>query len=202
MDNIRQQQINKWLERPLSWSSISSFLYSPEQWYIKYILGIEEPPSKEMLFGKVIGHRLETEPDFLPIITRYSKMEHPFKCNFGKIPLIGFADTFCDITFKKLSEFKTGKKKWDQKRVDSHGQLDMYLLMNWIMNKIRPEDVYISLVWMPTQDNGDFTISFVEPIEDNIKTFQTKRTMKDILNFGLKINSVYKQMQDYALAHK
>lgn len=195
--DIKTEEKYDWKKRPLSWSAISSFEYDPEQWYKKYYLNIEQATSKEMEFGKKIGKMLETDPTFLPMIKRHSKMEHPFKCMFGKIELVGFADTFCDLTFKKLDEFKTGKKAWDQKRADTHGQLDMYLLMNFIINKIKPEDVELVLVWMPTQDNADFSISFVEPIEKNIRMFKTKRTMMHILKFGERINSVRKQMENY-----
>lgn len=187
-----------WKKRAVSWSFISSFEYSPEQWYDRYVLCLPTQQTNEMLFGSTIGKKLETDPTFLPQIQRHSKMEHPFEnIKFGNLVLVGYADTFCDITFKKLDEFKTGKKAWDQKRVDNHGQIDMYLLMNWIKNKIKPEEVAVRLWWMPTQDNGDFSISFVEPIEKNIKVFTTKRTMRDIMNFGLRIRKVYAEMEKY-----
>lgn len=181
--------------RPLSWSAISSFEYDKEQWYKRYILNEKQAPSREMEFGKMIGKKLETDPTFLTMIPRYSKMEHPFNVVFNGIPLIGYADTFCDITNKKLGEFKTGKKSWEKKRVDGHGQLDMYLLMNFVTHKIKPEDMEIFLAWMPTQENEDFSISFVEPIEQNIKIFQTKRTMQDILLFGKRIKDTVEAMQ-------
>ena len=192
-----------WKKRDVSWSFISSFEYSPEQWYDRYVLCLPTQQSNEMLFGSTIGKKLETDPNFLPQIERHSKMEHPFQgVKFGSLTLVGFADTFCDKSFKKLGEFKTGKKAWDQKRVDTHGQLDMYCLMNWIQNKIKPEEVDITLVWMPTQDNGDFSISFVEPIEKNIKVFKTKRTMMDVLRFGMRIKKIYKEMEAYVEARE
>lgn len=184
-------------KRPLSWSALSSFEYSPEQWYSRYILKEKQDESKEMMFGKSIGKLLETDPTFLPQIQRHSKMEHPFNVVFSGIKLVGYADSFCDKTFRKLSEYKTGKKKWDQKRVDTHGQIDMYLLMNYITNKIDPFEVEVTLVWMPTQETGDFSISFIEPIKENIKAFNTKRTMSDILHFGQFINDSVTEMQKY-----
>lgn len=197
----KKETKHSWKDKPLSWSAISSFMYDPEQWYKKYVLDQKQDQTVEMEFGKTIGKMLETDAKYLPQIPRHSKMEHQFKCKFGDIELVGYADTFCDKTFKKLSEFKTGKRAWDQKRVDTHGQIDMYLLMNWIMNKIKPEEVEISLVWMPTQDNGDFSISFVEPIEQNIKIFKTKRRMADVLRFGVMIKNIYKQMELYERRH-
>lgn len=185
--------------RPLSWSQLSCWEYSQDQWYKRYVLNEKQPESAEMLFGKEVGKKLETDPTFLPMIERHSKMEHPFRVKFlDDIYLIGYADTFCDKTFKKLSEFKTGKKEWNQERVDKHGQIDMYLLMNYLTTKTRPEDVEVMLVWMPTQEFGNFKISFVEPIEHNIQMFKTKRTMTDILKFGKRITDTVKAMESYA----
>lgn len=156
-----------------------------------------------MTFGSLVGKRLETDPKFLPMIPRHSTMEFPFTCKFGKVTagLVGYADTFCDKTFKKLGEYKTGKKEWTQKRVDEHLQIDMYLLMNFIMHKIKPEDVEITLVWMPTMERNDFSIFFVPDVEKKIKIFKTKRTMIDILRFGEMINNIYSAMEDYARNH-
>jgi len=187
--------------RPLSWSQISSFHYNPEQWFRRYILNEKDPETKELLFGKEIGKKLETDPTFLPMIPRHSKMEYPFSATVSGIKLIGYADTFCDITNKKLGEYKTGKKEWDQKRVDEHGQLTMYALMNYISNKVKPEDVEITLTWMPTIETRDFDIAFVKSIEKNIKTFTTKRTMQDIIKFGASIKETVEEMQKYVDKH-
>lgn len=206
MDNTREQQIKRWKERQYSWSQHSSFKYDPEQWYQKYILGIESPKTPELEFGSMVGKKLETDQTFLPQIKRNNVMEHEFRCMFNGIELVGYADSFCTITNKELQEYKTGVKPWDQKRVDEHGQITMYLLMHYLITKTRPEDLDITLWWMPTkrQENGDFTveISFIEPIEKNIKFFKTKRTMKDILSFGVEIKKTYKKMELYALSHK
>jgi len=184
-------------ERPLSWSAISSFEYNPEQWFRRYVLKEKQEESAEMKFGKEIGKKLETDPTFLPSIKRFSKMEHPFSATLDGIKMVGYADSFCDKTFKFLAEYKTGKREWTQERVDNHGQINMYLLMNWLINKIDPKDVETTLYWMPTQDFGNFDISFVKDIEKNIKSFITKRTMTDILKFSIRIQDTVKKMQEY-----
>lgn len=188
--------------RPLSWSAISSFEYNPEQWYKKYVLGERDEETKEMIFGKVLANKLECGTCDIPELVKKLpfKKEHPFKVMFSGIPLIGYADDFDDKTFKELNEVKTGKKPWDQKRVDEHGQLTMYCLMNYITNKIKPEDVVCRLHWLPTKENGDFSISFVEPIV--VHSFETKRTMLDIANFGIKIKRIVKEMEEYAEKHE
>lgn len=189
--------------RPLSWSAISSFEYDKEQWYKKYILKEQQEITAPLTFGKNIADKIEagTSEDEVPglLIKLQTKKEHPFKCFFNDIELVGYADAFDDVTFKILDEVKTGKKPWDKKRVDEHGQLTMYCLMNWIMNKVRPEDVKITLHWIPTQENADFTISPVLPVQ--IYSFSTKRTMNDILQFGMRIKKVRQEMELFCLTH-
>ncbi len=188
--------------RPLSWSAYSSFKFDKEQWYRKYVLGLKQEENKEMIFGKTLATALENGTcDISDLVKKLPfKKEHPFQVKFGKIPLIGFADDFDTSTFKVLNEVKTGRKEWTQKRADEHGQFDMYLLMNWISNKIKPEDVECALHWLPTVESDDFrTVSFVQPIQ--VHSFQTKRTMGQIINFGSDINRTYREMEEYCQFH-
>jgi hypothetical protein len=189
--------------RPLSWSAISSFEYDPEEWYQNYVVGKPRKSNPEMEFGKKVGELLAANGTYLPQVPRLGKYEHPFKVVYNKIPLIGFADTFCVLTHSKLKEFKTGVREWNQKRVDEHGQLTLYCLLNYISKKIKPEDMDIELVWLPTKriENGNFEvkIEFVEPIDKSMKIFKTKRTMADILQMGARINVAVREMQEYVV---
>ena len=184
-------------KKPLSWSAISSFKYDTEQWYQSYVLGIKGT-SKQMEFGKEAGSKLEKDPTFLPSIPRQSVMEYKFHVTFGDIELVGFADSFGECA---LREFKTGVSPWTQEKVDKHHQITMYLLMNYIQNKQLPEAVTCTLHWMPTEEKGDGTIGFKEPIEEKIQHFTTKRTTKDILEFAGSIPAIIKEMESYAQAH-
>lgn len=186
-------------DRPLSWSAISSFEWDKEEWYRKYVLGIKDPPNAEMIFGSRVGAKLASDPDFLPAVPRLSCYEFPFKCDYNGIPLIGYADSFDDLTCRALYEYKTGVKIWDQKRADSHGQIDMYLLQNYKMHGIRPEEVDAAIVWIPTKriEDGDFKIRIVFDDSKIITLFRTKRTMVDILRFGARINKTYGEMEEY-----
>ena len=180
--------------RPLSWSAISSFEYDKEQWYQNYIIGNKQPPSKEMLFGKTFADSCEKRKPLAPV-TLLSKMEHPFSVVFNKIPLIGYADTFCDKTNKKIGEYKTSKTMWTQKKVDGHGQITMYALMHYITTKTKPEEVEFFLESVLTEETGDFKVQLKEPIE--VFHFKTKRTMGDILSFGARINKTVQEMENY-----
>lgn len=216
--------------RPLSWSALSSFEWDAEQWYQKYVIhgkcmrgneaqgilpfctvsGLANDhtcpaieTSIEMTFGKLVGERLASDPTYLPHVPRLSTFEYKLECKFGKIPLVGFLDSYEPHT--ELLEFKTGKAVWTQARADGTdakkwGQLQMYLLMIFLIEKIRPEDIKCRVFWLPTEDRNDFSIGFVN--ENDAKVFETKRTMQDILEFGARINRTYKQMQEYCANHE
>lgn len=200
-NNSKYDIMNLLRKRPLSWSAISSFRFSPEQWYNRYFLNEKQDESPEMAFGKSVALSIEDGTCKVPglLAALQKKKEHGFKVVFNKIPLVGFADAFCDEKFRTLDEVKTGKKPWDQRRADDHEQLTMYALMNYITNKVRPEDVLFTLYWIPTEDRGDFTIGFVNPVR--FYAFPTKRTMKDIIRFGADIKSIVKEMEEYIRKH-
>lgn len=183
--------------RPLSWSAISQFEYNKEQWFDKYVLGKKLPSSPELEFGKVFADAIEAGKPLAPV-TLLSKVEQPFEVMFGDIPLIGYADTFDHVNKNCIGEFKTGKKTnpWTQNRVDDHGQITMYYLMNFITNKIPPKDMTSFLEWIPTRLNGDYTVTLIEPVV--VHHFDTKRSMIDLMKFMRRINDTVKEMESYA----
>lgn len=44
---------------PLSWSRISTFLRCPKKFYLKYVEGLEEPPTPEMELGSMVHEAIE-----------------------------------------------------------------------------------------------------------------------------------------------
>lgn len=194
--------IENFKTRPLSWSQISSFEWSKDEWYKRYVLGETMPETMEMKFGKVFAKSIEDGKPLAPVTIIHEtpimgkNVEHKFEVIFNKVPLIGFADTFCHKTFKRLGEYKTSKNIWTQQKVDQHGQITMYCLMNLITNKVRPEDMDIFLECIQTKEGGDFTIEFMKPLK--VHHFKTRRTMSDVLAFGTRINNIVKDMQSYA----
>lgn len=186
-------------KRPLSWSAISSFEYSPEQWYKKYVLGEEEAPSPQMQFGKEAGEQIAKNPKYIPYLRRGKRFEYEIKATFNKIPLIGFIDSYTPHT--DLEEYKTGERKWDQKRADQHGQIDMYLLLLYLKHKVHPSKVKCRIHWLATHEAGNFRVYYTNTYTPVITVFETKRTMKDLLKFGARINRTVKEMQAYAKNH-
>jgi hypothetical protein len=196
-------------DRPLSWSAISCWEWSHEDWFNRYVLGKQDPPTPELKFGKIFANSCEIRKPLAPV-TLLSKMEQEFRVMFSKQPLVGFADTFEEETKKETGEYKSGVSLWTQKKVDTHGQITMYALMNYITNKINPGDCKFWLEWIPTkkieQENGDFSgdnyrIEFASNPPEVIR-FNTRRSMADILKFGAEILKTVKEMKEYCKNHE
>jgi hypothetical protein len=182
-------------DRPLSWSAISSFSYSPEQWFNSYYLK-KKQSSPEMTFGSYVDKRFQTDAKFIPDVERFPRLQHGMKASLGLVPLIGYTDGYDFGDKKRIMDLKTGKRPWDQKRADETGQLTMYALLLFLTEGVNPEDVEFSIVWLPTSDQGNFSIGFrdnpVVPVR-----FVTKRTLVDILQFGRSLKKTMKEMEEY-----
>ena len=142
---LKKELIEKWKSRPYSWSQHSLFReYSKEGWYNKYILGIQPPENKRMIFGKLVGQRIETDPTYIPQLPR-GIMEYGIEVMMDDIALVGYMDA-CDPETKTINEYKTSSPTgWDQDKVDNHGQLTLYCLLLLLKENISPEDVTIRL---------------------------------------------------------
>lgn len=181
-------------QRPYSWSQHSSFAYSPKQWFLKYCMGEETPPSQEMLYGNVIGTRLASDPLFLPEVERASIFEQELRGKVGDIELLGYLDSFCPEK-KLLIEYKTSrnKKAWTHTTANKHGQINFYCYLIYHTYKIKPEDLTIKLIYIPTHiHKGSIAISG-EPVQ----TFAVKKTMADILSFANEIKTRRQEMIDF-----
>ena len=154
--------------------------------------------SKEMDYGKLIDKKIQDDPAFLPHLPRYEKMQYKMLMKMGEIELVGIPDGV-DFKNKKLADYKTGKKEWDIKRAKETGQLKFYLLLLYLVHKIKPEEFDCYIHWLPTKETGDFKIEMIE--ENNIKTFKVKHTMVDILNFASYIKQTHKEMSLFALEY-
>lgn len=208
-------------KRPVSWSFISSFEWSPEQWYQTYVLGIRQS-SRQMEFGSYVDKRLQDDPTFLPEVVRYQNLQHKMLAKLGKVPLIGLTDAYRPkiinsggVSFTKktatvipahilspaIRDYKTGVKAWTQARADETGQLTMYCLLLWLTEKVRPEDVELYIDWLPTKEMGDYTIGFRDRKPKPV-TFKTKRTMKQVLEFGERINRTLIAAEEYCKNHE
>lgn len=188
---------DRFKKRPLSHSQLGSWEWDKEQWYNNYILGIREPATPAMKFGNVVGDSIGTKKSLVPDLQPPGVKEYKLTGNLDDIYMIGFADHYCDKTLV-LHENKTSDnlKRWNQKKVDSHTQLDMYLLLLFLSERIKPEDVEVYLNFIPVERGGDMIYRVPEP--PVYHQFKTKRTSVDLLKYSQYIVDTVKEMEQYA----
>lgn len=186
-------------DRKLSYSQYSSFKYSPEKWYRSYVLGEYDEPSKELKFGSMVDKRLQTDVTYLPEVPRAEISQLELDDIYEGIPLIGYPDWVSIESVEKiLRDTKTGRNKWDKTRADQTEQLTMYLFLIWRKYGIKPEEFKCFIDWLPTKlVKGE--VCFVEPF--SVVSFETKRTMSDILVFVDNLLETRKKMVEYYNNH-
>lgn len=204
----------------VSWSSLSKFGYEGNmkyakrsEWYERYVLGKRQTdPSPFMIAGTVIGERLVADKKFLPEVPRFPVFEQELRGTIWNIELVGHLDGF-GLDQKLLGEYKTSSnpKTWTQETVDHHDQILFYCLLIWLNYKIRPEDLKITLTYIPcklvTKDGVKKTLITMNDKEvvltgEKAKTFRTKRTMRQVLEFQTKIKNAHAEMVKYIEARR
>lgn len=178
-------------DRLLSWSQLSAFKYSKWRWYNKYVLGEEEPPNPAMIAGKLIGERLAEDPTYLPLVERAEIFEQELKGTIENLKLIGFLDSF-SLENKTLLEYKTSKRKntWSPKKVQDHGQLDMYAYLIYQTYGIKPEDLTIKLIAITLDEDG-------QPLDQPPRVFEVEKTMEDIIIFANNVVDIRREMEEF-----
>lgn len=196
----KEKAIADWLSRPYSWSQHCAFTqYGKEGWYKKYIEGTPTPTNKYMMFGSMIGKKLETDPTFLPSVPRQSVMEYAVEGEYKGIKMVGYFDSFCpDVLI--IEEFKCSRKYgWSQGKVDKHNQLTFYVMLLGLKYKTKPKDISINLHHLETMLDENEEVILSDPF--TLKSYSTKRTNKQIQEFKKEIIQVRKEMLEYAIAH-
>lgn len=183
--------------RPLSPSALWLWEDSPEKWFNKYCLGLQEPPSKEMLFGKKVADSFQTDTPLVPFIL-YPVVEHKLEVNFGKQSLLGFIDTYDPISHN-FREFKTSKTLWSKSKAQNHKQLHFYAFCIYLIHKIPPEKYTIHLDCVQTKDIDDNTVRLIQPLKT--VTHEIKLKLVDLLKLGAYINKTVEEMKQYANSH-
>ena len=182
----------------LSWSSMSSFGYDPESWYEQYYKGIRQAPNAVMRGGIDVGERITQDETFLPELPRPEIYEQNFSAMFNGITLTGHLDGWSP-SVPGIDEYKTSSNpnRWTQKAVDEWGQISFYCFLVWLNLKIKPESLRLRLMSIPMVEDGNFNVQQKGPV----KIFHTKRTMADILKFGVLIKSTYAEMEKFIHNH-
>ena len=179
----------------LSWSQMNLFERSPEEYKRIYIYGEKGYKSDAIELGKEFAKRMEEQKDgeneeingiarFFP---KSPEREKEIRVDFEGIPLLGKLDGF---NKKKLiiREDKTGKK-WTQKQADKLGQITFYTILVKAKYGKMPKKIFLD--WAETKRRDDGKLEFT----GKIKTFETKRTMEDILIFYQRMKKDWEGIQ-------
>lgn len=187
---------DRFIKRPLSYSQLSCWEWSKEDWYQNYILNKPRGKSSAMEVGNIIGDSIGTPQSLVPELNPAGVKEYPLNAQLNDIYLVGYADHFCPDTLE-LNENKTAvnPKKWTQGTVNRHGQLTMYALCLFLKHDIKPEDLTIYLNYIRVIEGADMRYYLPKPAE--LKRFQTKRTGEDILAYSIYILQTVDNMQKY-----
>jgi len=187
----------RFLKRPLSHSQLASWEYSPEQWYERYILGKRFEGNPATRFGNTIGDLLGTPDSPIPELREQGVKEYKVTGEVEGIKLIGYLDGWCEKT-NVLHENKTSDnpKRWNQKKADTHSQIDMYLLLLNQQDGVPPELVTSYLNFIQTRPTG---LGYRLHKEPKWSQYQLRtRTMTDLDEYVSYIVATVEAMDEYA----
>lgn len=177
------------VDRPLSWSNLSSWWWDQEEWYRRYVLGEKQPDSPAMDFGKKVHEQLQVGQ-----ASEHVKIEYKLSADIHGIPCIAYCDGW-NTQEKRLTEIKTSanENRWNQESVDRHEQITMYFLMLQMQEGITPENCSANVVYVPVEQLPDFSYR----ISGRPQIFETRRTTEDILKFANKIKRTVREMERF-----
>jgi len=180
----------------LSYSQLVLWEKSKNNYYQTYYEGVPSVSNKYMALGKKVAEYLENGEmeEYDPIIEcigiiipAYPKKEYPFTVMFEGIKLYAKFDGFNPKKLE-LGEYKTGKK-FTQAMVNKSDQLTFYAFMIWLKHKKMPK---IQLHWAKTKELSEDTIC----LTGELKTFDTKRTVKDFILMSKRIKKTAKEITE------
>ena len=195
--------------KALSWSELSCYVWSKEQWKARYVDGITEEPNPAMKLGKVIHQWIEDErvnwirpikEDKLAKIGTIRKVlnkladkraperEVFYRADLDDIPLLAYWDGY-DKENKVLYEYKTigeSAGKWEY-MCHYNEQLSFYALMYFLKTHSFFREI---------------RLIEIDTIRGNVKVYKTVRSKRDIDLISAKIKQAVKEMKESGLYEK
>jgi hypothetical protein len=112
----------------LSFSQIDLWLRSKETYRKKYYGGVNFATTAAMAFGNEVTLAMAAGDPQYAFIPRFPRFEREMVVVIDGIPVKGAIDSI-DDSINKFLDYKTGRTKWTQAKVNKHLQLDLYSLM-------------------------------------------------------------------------
>ena len=170
----------------LSFSQMTLFERSPEQYADQYIYQKKQRISRNMAYGTLMAEGLENgEASGDPLLDlmmarlpKFELMDKPLEADLkdGKevIHLLAKPDT-AKADYTAFKEYKTSVRKWTQRMADESGQITFYTTTIWLRFGFIPKDIELVDVQVAYESDGR-----LQPTGD-IWRFPTERTMVDVI---------------------
>lgn len=139
----------------LSYSQISLFKRSKQEYYDNYILGKKFEGNEYTEFGSKVGEALENnnfdnftsaETKVLKKVKRLDEFERPTFLNYEGFYVMGFIDTNSK-DFTKIIDYKTGGKNKEREYLkDDYTQLHLYALSLRQKTGVTPKEASVEFI--------------------------------------------------------
>lgn len=148
--------------------------------------------TKYLELGKTFAEAMEFDdmecPDpmmeylrvFLP---RYPLREHELNGVVEGVPILGKMDGF-DEGNLIIGEYKTGKS-WNQRKVDTHGQLHFYALLVWLNYQRLPSAIHLHWAKTVEDEQGNLKLT------GEFTNFKAKVSMGDCILMAGRIKKAW-----------
>lgn len=192
----------------ISWSELYTFLKDENEHYVKYVMGVKEPPTPPMIFGSII-HEALSDPNYdyemalrvknftsgeirvaRSLVDRTPRFEPHSelslylagsKENGLSASIIAILDR-ADFKSHTIREYKSTKNGWrDQEEMRENGQLGLYTLVYRELMGVKP------MILLTRLDSGNGKVAqFDFIVEDRV----VNRVMKEVNDMYAKLTRV------------
>ena len=137
-EHLSVSQINLWESDPIAYQK-------------KYFIGIPDPPSPFLEFGKQFAKDIEDyaagvqrdynfPEGFLDKTLIYPHVEYKLEHDFGDFKMLGFIDNMSK-DYELVIDFKTGTAPWSTQRLQESLQMQTYSLILWYQFGVIPTSI-------------------------------------------------------------
>lgn len=191
-EHLSVSQINLWESDPIAYQK-------------KYFIGIPDPPSPFLEFGKQFAKDIEDyaagvqrdfnfPEGFLDKTLIYPHVEYKLEHDFGDFKMLGFIDNMSK-DYELVVDFKTGTAPWSTQRLQESLQMQTYSLILWYQFGVIPTSI---ISYWKTKLKGK-TLSWTGEHESFMYVFNTEEltaTEARIRKAAEEISEAYERYQD------
>lgn len=197
-EHLSVSQINLWESDPIAYQK-------------KYFIGIPDPPSPFLEFGKQFAKDIEDyaagvqrdfnfPEGFLDMTLIYPHVEYKLEHDFGDFKMLGYIDNMSK-DYEMVIDFKTGTAPWSTQRLQESLQMQTYSLILWYKFGVMPTSV---ISYWKTKLKGK-TLSWTGEHESFMYVFNTEEltaTEARIRKAAKEISEAYERYQNSAIGER